>query len=63
MRLAGLTQWAATAVYDSSGAAKKVDGTLDSLNEQYDEKRELASSPIVGDVIESTTMVGSSDGP
>ena len=62
-QLNGVTQRVATTAYDTSGAADKVDGAIESVNQQYDEKRELDGKFSTGDAVDVVQPVGSEDGP
>lgn len=58
-----LTQWVATTAYTTSGAADKVDGTVESVNQQYEAKRKLEFRPAAGDGVGGAQLVGADEGP
>jgi hypothetical protein len=54
-------QWAATTVYNSSGAADKVNSTVESINQQYEEKRVFEARSVSGET--KVRCEGGDDGP
>ena len=59
----GATQWAASTAYNSGGAADRVDSTVQSINQQYGEKRELEARSATGGAEDIVGVVGGDDGP
>ncbi|KAF2162050.1 hypothetical protein M409DRAFT_58507 [Zasmidium cellare ATCC 36951] len=55
----GLTQMAATSVYDSSGAPQKIE----EVNEVYEQRRELSHQQAIVDADARASLIGSDDGP
>jgi hypothetical protein len=43
-------QWAATTAYNSSGAADKVNSTVESINQQYEEKQVFEAKSVSGEI-------------
>ena len=56
-------QSAATTAYNSSGAADKVNSMMQSVNQQYSEKRELEARAVTGGAEDAVETVGGDDGP
>ena len=59
----GVTQWAASTAYNSGGAADRVDSTVQSIDQQYGEKRELEARSATGGAEDIVGLVGCDDGP
>lgn len=59
----GATRWVATTAYDSSGAAERVNRTVDSVTLQYAEKRALEVRSAWSGVEGAVEIVGGEDGP
>ena len=62
-QLGGLTQTAATEAYNVSRASKKVNQTLETAGQHYDEKRTLAHESVSGASSGERSIVGDEDGP
>jgi hypothetical protein len=59
----GVTRWATSTAYNSSGAADRVNSTVESINQQYGEKRELEARSATGGAEDIIGLVGGDDGP
>ena len=56
-------QWAASTAYDASGAADKVNSTVESISQQYEEKRDAEARHVDGESMNKISSESSNDGP